>query len=62
MGTRVRFSYLGRGGQELSVPDTHLDHRSQYARERVVFLLSERRGVMTGAVIDHDQSVFGGQD
>ncbi|NUQ99432.1 MAG: SDR family oxidoreductase [Streptomyces sp.] len=28
----------------------------------VVFLLSDRGGVMTGSVIDYDQNVFGGQD
>lgn len=28
----------------------------------VVFLLSDRSGVVTGSVIDWDQTVFGGQD
>ena len=28
----------------------------------VVFLLSERSGVVTGSVIDWDQNVFGGMD
>ncbi len=30
--------------------------------DMVVFLLSERSGVVTGSVIDWDQTVIGGQD
>ena len=32
------------------------------SREFVVFLLSERSGVVTGSVIDWDQNVLGGMD
>ncbi|MFD5839843.1 endonuclease/exonuclease/phosphatase family protein [Streptomyces chartreusis] len=39
--TWVRFSDLAREGQEFYVLNTHLDHRSQYARERSVALIGE---------------------
>ncbi|MFF4052941.1 endonuclease/exonuclease/phosphatase family protein [Streptomyces chartreusis] len=39
--TWVRFSDLAREGQEFYVLNTHLDHRSQYARERSVELIGE---------------------
>nr|WP_107911467.1 endonuclease/exonuclease/phosphatase family protein [Streptomyces chartreusis] len=39
--TWVRFSDLAREGREFYVLNTHLDHRSQYARERSVELIGE---------------------
>ncbi|GHG99415.1 endonuclease/exonuclease/phosphatase family protein [Streptomyces lanatus] len=39
--TWVRFGDLAREGREFYVLNTHLDHRSQYARERSVELIGE---------------------
>ncbi|MCZ4606123.1 endonuclease/exonuclease/phosphatase family protein [Streptomyces sp. Lzd4kr] len=39
--TWVRFSDLAREGREFYLLNTHLDHRSQYARERSVELIGE---------------------
>ncbi|MFC8244527.1 endonuclease/exonuclease/phosphatase family protein [Streptomyces chartreusis] len=39
--TWVRFSDLAHDGREFYVLNTHLDHRSQYARERSVELIGE---------------------
>ena len=48
-----------RGGAEL--PMGKLGQVDEIA-DFVVFLLSDRSGVVTGSVIDWDQTVFGGQD
>ncbi|GLW46943.1 metal-dependent hydrolase [Streptomyces sp. NBRC 14336] len=42
MVTRVRFRDLGDGDREFHILNTHLDHRSQYARERGAGLIAER--------------------
>ncbi|WP_308403325.1 endonuclease/exonuclease/phosphatase family protein [Streptomyces sp. Tu102] len=66
--TWVRFSDLGREGREFYVLNTHLDHRSQYARERSVELIGETIAafdsslpvVVTGDfnVAAHDNQVY----
>ncbi|KUM73550.1 endonuclease/exonuclease/phosphatase family protein [Streptomyces curacoi] len=42
MVTWVRFRDLADGGREFHVLNTHLDHASQYARERSASLIAER--------------------
>lgn len=66
--TWVRFSDLAREGREFYVLNTHLDHRSQYARERSVELIGETIAafdsslpvVVTGDfnVAAHDNQVY----
>ncbi|MFJ6834236.1 endonuclease/exonuclease/phosphatase family protein [Streptomyces sp. NPDC091209] len=42
IATWVRFRDLADGGREFRVLNTHLDHRSQYARTRAASLIAER--------------------
>ncbi|MFJ3980526.1 endonuclease/exonuclease/phosphatase family protein [Streptomyces fungicidicus] len=50
MVTRVRFRDLRPGGREFHVLDTHLDHASQYARERSAALIAERVAALAGSL------------
>src|SRR5215467_9010044 len=62
--TQRRFHGAGDGWQEragASLPMGKLGQVGEIA-DFVVFLLSDRSGVVTGSVIDWDQSVMGGMD